>query len=240
MNKVQELFQQLIAEFELRAIEIDGETWYALNDLPLKPSAIREALSRLKNSNVTSNDIKNFGENNTRLIKNSNVISNDIKNFESPIANRGEKFGNYKIINYLIMSSKLGAEYKIKIINILDEIRQNSYYVDNNITEQQMEKLQKELDERNVMLRKVFGTNLRTLPQFVDIINQNSNHFITLNDLISLMKKLKWLNNKMEITFNGSTRKLVKYNDEILISEYGRQLILDNLSRAENKIIAKS
>ena len=223
MNKVQELFQQLIAEFELRAIEIDGETWYALNDLPLKPSAIREALSRLKNSNATSN-----------------VISNDIKNFESPIANRGEKFGNYKIINYLIMSSKLGAEYKIKIINILDEIRQNSYYVDNNITEQQMEKLQKELDERNVMLRKVFGTNLRTLPQFVDIINQNSNHFITLNDLISLMKKLKWLNNKMEITFNGSTRKLVKYNDEILISEYGRQLILDNLSKAENKIIAKS
>lgn len=136
---VQELFDSLIETYNLRAITIDDETWYGINDLPLKNDAIRKSLSRLKQSNPY------YVENNTKKINSSTVTLSHTRNFDT-ISNFGETFGNYKIINYLVMSSRLGSEYKIELIEILDKIRTEGYYIDNNISQEQLDNLQCEVD----------------------------------------------------------------------------------------------
>lgn len=147
------------------------------------------------------------------------------------------EFGLYEIA--MKSEKSKGIEFRKYVKEVLESIRKNGYHVDKNITDEQVEKLQAELAERNSMLRKVFGVNLKTLSEFVDIINQNTNQYFGLNELYDLLKELKWLDNEMEITRRGSTRKLIKYNGQILISEYGRRLALDNMSRKKNRRIAK-
>lgn len=46
-NKVQQLFDKLVEGYNLRAIKIGDETWYALSDLPLDRKSINMKISRL-------------------------------------------------------------------------------------------------------------------------------------------------------------------------------------------------
>ena len=140
-SRVQELFNELIERYNLRAITIEGETWYGINDLPL--TNVRENLKELReSSNVGSTYVRD----NTRTIKNSDVSSTYIRNFNK-VNNRGETFGNFKMVNFLIMNSRLGAEYKIELIEILDKIRTKGYYIDDNITSEQVANLEREIEE---------------------------------------------------------------------------------------------
>lgn len=140
-SRVQELFNELIERYNLRAITIEDETWYGINDLPL--TNVRENLKELReNSNVGSTYVRD----NTRTIKNSDVSSTYIRNFNK-VNNRGETFGNFKMVNFLIMNSRLGAEYKIQLIEILDKIRTEGYYIDDNITSEQVANLEREIEE---------------------------------------------------------------------------------------------
>lgn len=158
-NKVQNLFDKLVERYNMRAIKIGDETWYAMNDLPLKDSAIRKKLHDI--SNVTLSNIRNFVEQNTRMVRKSEVILSNIRNFDT-IHNTGEKFGNFIMINYIVMTSRLGHEYKIEMIKILDEIRKNDFYVDDNISKEQLNSLQNKVDKLKDRLhyerrRKAYG-----------------------------------------------------------------------------------
>lgn len=53
-NKVQDLFDKLIEKYNLRAITIEGETWYSVNDLPLGKDAVRKAIQRLEKIRITN------------------------------------------------------------------------------------------------------------------------------------------------------------------------------------------
>nr|DAJ41377.1 MAG TPA: hypothetical protein [Caudoviricetes sp.] len=166
-NKVQDLFDKLIEKYNLRAITIEGETWYSVNDLPLGKDAVRKAIQRLEKiritniSDSTSSPVQNYVENNTKVITISMVTSSHIKNFDK-VNNAGERFGNFKMVNYLIMNSRLGAEYKIELIEILDKIRQDGFYVDDNISKEQLNSLQNKVNKLKDRLhyerrRKAYG-----------------------------------------------------------------------------------
>lgn len=176
MNKVQVLFDELIKKYNLRAITIEGETWYSVNDLPLGKDAVRKAIQRLEKikitniSDSTSSPVQNYVENNTKIITISMVTSSHIKNFDK-VNNAGERFGNFKMVNYLIMNSRLGAEYKIELIEILDQIRQDGFYVDDNISSEQLDKLQQKVDK---LKDKLYYERTRTglgATQIVNYIN---------------------------------------------------------------------
>ena len=133
MKGIQDLFNELVKEYNLRAITIDNETWYGINDLPMDRKAINKSISRLRQS--LDGDFKsttNFIDENTKLISVSMVTENHIRNFNA-INNTGELFGNFKMINYLVLNSRLGVKYKINLISIMDKIRIQGYYIDNNI-----------------------------------------------------------------------------------------------------------
>lgn len=172
-NKVQSLFNELVNKYNLRAIKIGDETWYAMNDLPLKDGAIRKKLHDI--SDVTLNNTQKFVERNTKLIRNSDVTLSNAKNFNK-INNAGEKFGNFTMINYIIMTSRLGYEYKIEMINILDEIRKNDFYVDENIKPEQIEKLEQEVER---LKDKLLYERTRKGLGALDIVK-----FININDLL--------------------------------------------------------
>ena len=163
-NRVQELFNELVERYNLRAITIEGETWYGINDLPL--TNVNMTYTRLRKQGLN-----NFVDKNTRTIKpsdissvtltdsrNSSVTSSYSRNFDT-VANFGETFGNFTMVNFLIMNSRLGAEYKIELIEILDKIRANGYYIDENITSEQVEKLEQEIAELKAeRTKKVYGS----------------------------------------------------------------------------------
>lgn len=166
MNKVQVLFDELIKKYNLRAIKIEGETWYGVNDLPIREP--RKTFGDLR-----KNKQENFVNDNTRIIKPLDISAvplKDARNFDK-INNFGEVFGNFKMVNYLIMNSRLGAEYKIELIEILDQIRQDGFYVDNNISSEQLDKLQQKVDK---LKDKLYYERTRTglgATQIVNYIN---------------------------------------------------------------------
>lgn len=122
MNGVQNLFNKLIERYNLRAITIDGETWYGINDLPINKS--KDTFYKLRKEGQGD-----FVDNNTKMITNSGVANNDLRNFDK-VNNAGETFGNYEMINYLIMNSRLGSEYKIELIKILKQIISNDVFLE--------------------------------------------------------------------------------------------------------------
>ena len=141
-SRVQELFNELVERYNLRAIIINGEGWYGLNDLPIRDT-------RKTTSDLRKQGFNDFVNNNTKLLTNAEIQSGsitDIRNFDT-VNNRGELFGNFSMLNYLIMNSRLGAEYKIELIEILDKIRTNGYYIDDNITSEQVANLEREIEE---------------------------------------------------------------------------------------------
>lgn len=160
-NKVQNLFDELIEKYNLRAIKIGDETWYAMNDLPLSRQTLSNTRKKLEDFSVHSKCTPNFLEQNTKLVTNSEVKLNVIRNFDK-VNNAGEIFGNFTMINYIIMNSRLGAEYKIEMIYLLDEIRRNGFYIDDNISKEQLDSLQNKLNKLKDRLhyerrRKAYG-----------------------------------------------------------------------------------
>lgn len=114
MNKVQVLFDELIKRYNLRAITIEGETWYSVNDLPLGKDAVRKAIQRLEKNNQ-----KNFVNDNTRIIKNLDIISNHSRNFDK-INNAGERFGSEIMVVYLIQNSHMSITEKEKYLSLFN------------------------------------------------------------------------------------------------------------------------
>ena len=113
-NKVQDLFDKLIEKYNLRAITIEGETWYSVNDLPLGKDAVRKAIQRLEKNNQ-----KNFVNDNTRIIKNLDIISSHIKNFDK-VNNAGERFGSEIMVVYLIQNSHMSITEKEKYLSLFN------------------------------------------------------------------------------------------------------------------------
>ena len=174
MKGLQDLFNELVKEYNLRAITIDNETWYGINDLPMDRKAINKSISRLRQS--LDGDLKsptNFIDENTKLISVSMVTENHIRNFNA-INNTGELFGNFKMINYLVLNSRLGVKYKINLIDILDKIRIQGYYIDNNINENQIRELKRNIRDLEYKLHKERTQRLYTTNEVVKKINVNS------------------------------------------------------------------
>lgn len=242
MNKVQELFNNLVKEYNLRAIQISDEVWYAINDLPINGQTIRKRLSEINNSDVTlsntQNEInnsdvilnytRNFVENNTKMIYNPHLDNCKYKNFDK-VNNAGEKFGTFKMINFLVMSSRLGIEYKLQLINMLDEIRKNDYYVDDNISDENYNKLKQELEQKSVWLRKCFGNTV------VHVNKVAKDLGVTVEEVMGYMKKNKWIDEKCNVTDIGGLGKVLLIKNNLYLSFRGINLISNAKSRQENK-----
>ena len=112
MNKVQVLFDELIKKYNLRAITIEGETWYGVNDLPIREP--RKTFGDLR-----KNKQENFVNDNTRIIKNSYVTSSPFRNFDK-VNNAGERFGNEIMVIYLIQNSHMSITEKEKYLSLFN------------------------------------------------------------------------------------------------------------------------
>lgn len=192
-NKVQNLFDKLIERYNMRAIKIGDETWYAMNDLPLDRKAINRKMSDLRKNLSGNGDFKytpNFVEQNTKLITNSTAILNHLRNFDK-VHNTGEMFGNFTMINYIVMTSRLGHEYKIEMINILNEIRKNDFYVDDNISNENIEKLKENLMFKTEVLKKCYGSKL------VNVKKVSRKVGVPLDFIMGHMEKNGWITKNM-------------------------------------------
>lgn len=222
-NKIQRLFDELVEGYNLRAIKIDNETWYAINDLPLKESAIRKKIHDI--SNVTLSNTRNFINENTKLIRSSDVTLSNTRNFDK-IHNTGEKFGNFTMINYIVLTSRLGHEYKIGMINILNEIRKNDFYIDENISNEnykklkvRYEKVRERLETRNEILKQCYGSKL------IHIKNVSKRTGIPVEFMEEHMVKNGWITAKGEVTKKGAYGKVIKEDKGFVLSERGMELI---------------
>ena len=234
-NKVQQLFDKLVEGYNLRAIKIGDETWYAMNDLPLDRKAINMKMSNLRKSLSSDGNLNlpsKFEKENTRLIKNSEVNLNVIRNFDK-VNNTGETFGNFAMINYIIMTSRLGHEYKIEMIKVLDEIRKNDFYVDNNISNENLQKLKDNLIFKTEVLKKCYGNKL------LDVKNVSKKVGIPLDFIMEHMEKNGWITKKHEVTKKGAYGKVIKHKDRFYLSEEGIKLIQTAYTNIENTSIRK-
>lgn len=111
---IQELFDELIKKYNLRAITIEDITWYGINDLPIREP--RKTFSDLRKQN------KEFIEDNTRRITNKDVLEvNSIyRNFDK-VNNAGETFGNEEILLYLVQISHMSLKEKEKYFNLFNK-----------------------------------------------------------------------------------------------------------------------
>lgn len=230
-NKVQNLFDKLVEGYDLRAIKIGDETWYAINDLPLKDSAIRKKLHDI--SDVTLSNTQNFVKQNTRLVTNSDVTLSNLRNFDK-VNNAGEKFGNFVMVNYIVMTSRLGYEYKIEMIKILDEIRKNDFYVDDNISNENIEKLKDNLIFKTEVLKKCYGNKL------LDVKKVSRKVGVPLDFIMGHMEKNGWITKKHEVTKKGAYGKVIKHKDRFYLSEEGIKLIQTSYANVENSLVRKS
>lgn len=226
-NRVQYLFDELISEYDLRAVKIKGEMWYALNDLPLTKDGINRQLKSLNDEGYLNK--------NTKMITNSDVSSRHIRNFNTELNNRGEKFGNFKMINYLIMNSRMGSEYKIKLIDILDEIRKNDYYIDENISNENLDRLKKEVDRLRTQIINGNGgyeaSQYKSLEKIANEWTKHKNIEITKEMLIELLKDKKWIS-KDEITKKaGYGNKIMCKNGIYFLSPQGHDLLLTHFNK---------
>lgn len=224
-NKIERLFNELVEGYNLRAIKIDNETWYAMNDLPLSKQTLSNTRKKLEEFSVHSKCTPNFVEQNTRLIKNSEVILNVPRNFDK-VNNAGEIFGNFAMINYIVMTSRLGHEYKIEMINILNEIRKNDFYIDENISNENYEKLKvryekvrEKLETRNEILKQCYGSKL------IHIKNVSKRTGIPVEFMEEHMVKNGWITAKGEVTKKGAYGKVIKEDKGFVLSERGMELI---------------
>lgn len=232
-NKVQMLFDDLVKEYSLRAIEIDGEVWYGINDLPLDRKAINKKIHDMKKIN------KEFVDDNTQIVRNLTVTLSNLRNFDK-VHSTGETFGTFAMVNYIIMSSRLGMEYKIGLIQILDEIRVNDFYIDENILNENYEKLkerykklEKEFEVRNGIVKKCYGKKL------INIKNISKSTGIDVEFILEHMRKNNWISVKMEVTRKGAYGKVIKKDGVFYLSEEGVKLIQDAYSREINRDIRK-
>lgn len=241
MNKVQQLFNKLVDEYNLRAITIDNEQWYALNDLPLERATIRKKIERLNKelSDVTSRHVRDYVEINTKLIKNSYIKDIYVRNFNK-VNNAGERFGNYKMIIYIIINSELGIKYKIELIEILDNIRTNDYYIDENITKENITKLETRIEN---LKNKIIDGNggysadkYKTLRTIANKWTKDKKIKITEHMLFELLIKNKWLDKEGYINKKASYgNKIIYSNREYYLSPKGYELLLRQLDKINNQ-----
>lgn len=233
-NKVQQLFDKLVEGYNLRAIKIGDETWYAMNDLPLSKQTLSNTRKKLEEFSVHSKCTPNFVEQNTRLIKNSEVTLNVLRNFDK-VNNAGEVFGNFAMINYIVMTSRLGHEYKIEMINILDEIRKNDFYVDDNISDENLQKLKENLMFKTEVLKKCYGDKL------INIANVSNRVGIQVDFILEHMVKNGWVTKKnYEVTKKGAYGKVIKKDGVLYLSEEGIKLVQSAYSNSLNKPIREN
>ena len=232
-NKVQNLFDKLVEGYDLRAIKIGDETWYAMNDLPLSRQTLSNTKRKLEKSDAHLKCTTNFVEENTRLIKNSEVKLNVIRNFDK-VNNTGEMFGNFAMVNYIVMTSRLGHEYKIEMIKILDEIRKNDFYVDDNISDENLQKLKDNLIFKTEVLKKCYGNKL------LDVKKVSRKVGVPLDFIMGHMEKNGWITKKHEVTKKGAYGKVIKHKDRFYLSEEGIKLIQTAYANVENSLVRKS
>lgn len=113
MKGIQDLFDELIKQYNLRAITIDDITWYGINDLPIREP--RKIFSDLRKQNE-----ENFINNNTKLITNSDVASNSPRNFDK-VNNRGETFGTEDMLIYLVQKSHMTISEKEEYLKLFNK-----------------------------------------------------------------------------------------------------------------------
>lgn len=218
-NKIERLFNELVEGYNLRAIKIDNETWYAINDLPLDRKAINKKMHDIKKVDEV------FVNDNTKIVTNSTVTLSNLRNFDK-VHNTGEMFGNFTMVNYIILSSRLGMEYKIKIIDILNEIRKNDFYIDENISNEnykklkvRYEKVREKLETRNEILKQCYGSKL------IHIKNVSKRTGIPVEFMEEHMVKNGWITAKGEVTKKGAYGKVIKEDKGFVLSERGVELI---------------
>lgn len=235
-NKVQSLFNKLVNKYNLRAIKIGDETWYAMNDLPLSKQTLSNTRKKLEKSDVHLKCTMNFVEENTKLIKNSTVKLSNLKNFDK-VNNTGETFGNFAMINYIIMTSRLGYEYKIEMINILDEIRKNDFYIDKNIKPEQIEKLEQEvkrLKDKLIYERTRKGLGALDIVKFININDLlPSSLFVFMSEYLKLGTYIKVNKNRRFKPNDNFVEKCSKHG--VAIIGTGNIIFYESFAEAINK-----
>lgn len=138
------------------------------------------------------------------------------------------------MVNYIIMTSRLGIEYKIEIINILNEIRMNDFYVDDNISDKNLEKLKEKLAFKTEVLKKCYGDKL------INIANVSNRVGIQVDFILEHMVKNGWITKKHEVTKKGAYGKVIKKDGVLYLSEEGIKLIQAAYANIENTFIRKN
>ena len=85
------------------------------------------------------------------------------------------------------------------------------------------------------MLRNTFGTELKTVEQFVSEFNQITGEEYSLEQILKEFKRLRWVDKNFNITSTGYNRKIIDYKEKILISEYGRKLFVSNYDKRKRE-----
>ena len=247
MNKVQELINELVEKYNIRSFIINGEQWFAINDLPIST----RTLERYKNSIIQvdeeyyNTNIKLFKAGNFSYVKNDipeNGSTKPFINFDfNTLNNFGEMFVKFKLFNLIVNMSNLGLEYKIGISNIIEEIKKNDYYVDESISEENLNKLEERVKSLREFIQKGNGNfppeSYLSLDKIGEKWSKEKKVEITKEFLIALMTKAGWLNKKGEI--NSKARyghKVVNgINGGIMLSPTAHDLLLNHLNKLNDK-----
>ena len=82
---LKDLFEQLMFDWNIRGIQIGDIQLYAINDLPINRGTIRKTIHTLKQADPF------YVKTHLHKIKNSDVTSSNIRNFNK-VNNAGENF----------------------------------------------------------------------------------------------------------------------------------------------------
>ena len=112
---------------------------------------------------------------------------------------------------------------------VLPTIRKNDYYVSNNISQENYNKLLKELEQKSIWLRGAFGDKVVKIDKVARDLNipkQSIEHYI---------KKNKWIDSKGNITKIGARGKILNKDGTIYFGETGMKLICAAIARQKDK-----
>lgn len=137
-----------------------------------------------------------------------------------------------QLYDFMLESRTKKCRYfrKWVVTEVLPTIRKNDYYVDKNISDENYNKLVKELEQKSVWLRKCFGNTVVSINKVARDLN------LSVDEIMTYMKKNKWINSKGEITEVGGLGKVLLKNNKYYLGKRGMSLICNAKSRQQNKL----
>lgn len=144
------------------------------------------------------------------------------------------------VYEVLMQSRKpIAKQFKKGVKKILKEIRLNDFYIKEQITQENMDKLINKINTLRQNMIDCTGcqpTQYKTLTSIADEWSRNRNINITTKMLIGLMYKHKWINTNGKLNVNvlyGG--KVIQKDKEYYISPRAYKLLLTHFHNAEDE-----